>query len=209
MRKFLFFLAVPCAASTITYDIQENLPLTSLAFPASFSIPVPEFNGSLPSMDWSLNATFWVHEGINDMYMTPGIPYTASLELGIASDPLGLSNQTGYSFSGVTTGLHEISMGGGAGIDSVSLSGTAPDPSVFEGTGTFAIPLVLSNQSWATNGVVAAITTVYGSVDLQLNYDPVDPVPEPRWLALTLLVPFAWRLRSSGRPKSPTPFQNC
>jgi hypothetical protein len=182
--------------TTITYDFTATAQqyCGSQAACAPLVFELPQFNnpqGTLTAVDWTLTDSIQYFGGINDMYETPGTPWTATFAAGDYSALLGLDQSTGYSESGIVYGNGtQISMGGWLTYGMVSASGAAPDIAPFVGDGTLQLAITPFANTSAT-GAYAGIIQMQDSINLAVTYVDPSPVPEPRWIGacgLALLV---------------------
>lgn len=187
-------VTLPLSADTIT--VTYNLGTSSLSqacgseqscSPIVFNLPQFSGPGTLTAVEWSLTDDVQYYGGINDMYQTPGSPWSATFVVGDSSTILGLDATTGYSESGVVWGYGtQISMGGWWTSDLIAASGSAADLTPFLGDGSLQLAITPFANTTASGAAYAGILEMRDSISLSVTY--VDPVvPEPRWDAFVVI----------------------
>ena len=185
--------ALPLSADiiTVTYNftpvtLSQNCGTLAGCAPIVFDLPQFSGPGTLTAVDWSMTDDVQYYGGINDMYQPTGSPWSATFLVGDESSLLGLDATSGYSESGVVYGNGtQISMGGWWTNTLISASGSASDLTPFLGSGDLQLAITPFASTSSSGAAFAGITEMRDIISLSVTY--VDPVPEPRWLALVAI----------------------
>lgn len=197
MSKLLIAVlcALPVSASTITYDLG---PLSVQSQNCIYACPpvvfsLPQFDtsqGSLEAVDFTFTDVIEAYQGINDMAAPLG-EYTATFTISDTSALLGLDDSSETTQSGWTYySPRNISAGGSWQVYNLATSGSAPDVTPFEGTGSLQIAITPLVSATSDNPFVqAGILEMWHHISLDVTYiDPPAAVPEPRIMPVVLLI---------------------
>jgi hypothetical protein len=160
------------------------------------------------SITWRFTDFLQYYGGINDMYLPTGLPFSWTTVGGDLIDlqffgvgSLDLS-QT-HTYSGLTSGNRQISMGGWWSEITLTASGTIADPSTFVGDNGVSMgitPFLNASFPVDNNGVFAALISAQNNAGLVVTVTYASAsVPEPRYSILVLCLAGAFlvlRLRS-------------
>ena len=203
------FSVLPLLCDTVTITIQSSADAAqncgSVYSCSSIVLEVPQFSGAgqLSEVDWTVTDLQQWYGGISDLYLPPGNAWSAGFTGGLDSSALSFSVTQTTIYSGTTTGMRQVSMGGWSGLDLLTASGTISGAGLaaWIGSGDVAVDLTpfFSTAVLSGFGAIWGASIVNTTDHITASFTEVDPVPEPGELGMILAALGLFAVFSRGR----------